>query len=270
MTTLALLLFSAAAALVATRGVESYVVAAPPGPPRSKLPPLLTKKTRGWRLLGSISISEEGDGVVNDDDIDGEVPPTAIARRRFLLCSSMSLSLSPSLLLLSSNVDRASASSLTYDVVKVPVPPQADAAMTLTSTAIARVRPAAPSGVAICVDSAEEGRIAIFERVAPSVVYIDSFSERRHAFSANVLEVPSGSGSGFVWDKDGHIVTNFYVVREAKSARVAILAPAGGGSATGSWGRRYANAAAVGAGTTTATTTTATTTYTSVRPGAIG
>jgi hypothetical protein len=259
-----LALFSAAAALVTTCGVESYIVAAPPGPPRSKSPPLLAKKTRGWRLLGSISISEEGDGVVDDDDVDDYVPLTAIARRRFLLSSSVSFSLSSSLLLLSSNIDRASASSLAYDVVEVP--PQADAAMTLSSTAIARGGPAALSGVATCADSAEEGRIAIFERVAPSVVYIDTFSERRDAFSANVLEVPSGSGSGFVWDKDGHIVTNFHVVQEAKSARVAILTPGGGGGATG--GRRNANAAAVVVGTTTTTTTT--TMYTSVRPGAIG
>ncbi|KAL3808674.1 hypothetical protein ACHAXA_009227 [Cyclostephanos tholiformis] len=126
----------------------------------------------------------------------------------------------------------------------------------MTSTAIAR-------GGGICADSAEEGRIAIFERVAPSVVYIDTFSERRDAFSANVLEVPSGSGSGFVWDMDGHIVTNFHVVQEAKSARVAILTPGGTGGM--GMGRRR-NTATVGlAGTTTTTTT-----YTSVRPGAIG
>ena len=63
--------------------------------------------------------------------------------------------------------------------------------------------------------------------MAPSVVYIDTFSEKRNVFSTNVLEVPSGSGSGtgFIWDDAGHIVTNFHVVQEAKSAQVAILTP---------------------------------------------
>jgi S1-C subfamily serine protease len=69
----------------------------------------------------------------------------------------------------------------------------------------------------------EERRIQIFERAAPGVVFIDTFTERRDEFSPNVMEVPLGSGSGFVWDDRGHIVTNYHVVRNAKSAQVAIL-----------------------------------------------
>jgi len=38
-----------------------------------------------------------------------------------------------------------------------------------------------------------------------------------------VLEVPQGSGSGFVWDKSGHIVTNFHVIRGASDLRLAII-----------------------------------------------
>jgi len=37
------------------------------------------------------------------------------------------------------------------------------------------------------------------------------------------MEVPIGTGSGFVWDDRGHIITNYHVVRSAKSAQVAIL-----------------------------------------------
>jgi S1-C subfamily serine protease len=40
------------------------------------------------------------------------------------------------------------------------------------------------------------------------------------------MEVPLGSGSGYVWDKDGHIVTNFHVVRSAATAQVILLLPA--------------------------------------------
>ena len=51
-------------------------------------------------------------------------------------------------------------------------------------------------------------RIAVFEKAAPSVVYIDTYQEQRDAFSTNTMEVAVGTGSGFVWDDKGHIVTN--------------------------------------------------------------
>jgi len=73
----------------------------------------------------------------------------------------------------------------------------------------------------------EQQRISIFEKVSPSVVFIDTFTERQDVFSTNVMEVPLGSGSGFVWDRAGHIVTNFHVVRNAQFAQVAILTPRG-------------------------------------------
>ena len=70
------------------------------------------------------------------------------------------------------------------------------------------------------LDSSEVRRIEIFEKVAPSVVFIDTFTERRDVFTTNVMEVPLGTGSGFVWDYEGHIITNFHVVRDAKFAQV--------------------------------------------------
>lgn len=82
--------------------------------------------------------------------------------------------------------------------------------------------PSNPS-VAGAYSDDEARRIAIFEKTAPSVVFIDTFTERRDVFSTNVMEVPLGSGSGFVWDKAGHIVTNFHVVRNSQAAQVAIL-----------------------------------------------
>ncbi|GFH55736.1 hypothetical protein CTEN210_12212 [Chaetoceros tenuissimus] len=66
-------------------------------------------------------------------------------------------------------------------------------------------------------------RIAVFEKAAPSVVYIDTFVEQRDQFSTNVMEVPIGTGSGFVWDDKGHIVTNYHVVRSAGTAQIAVL-----------------------------------------------
>jgi S1-C subfamily serine protease len=66
-------------------------------------------------------------------------------------------------------------------------------------------------------------RISIFETTSPSVVFIDTFIERRDSLTTNAMEVPLGSGSGFVWDKDGHIVTNYHVVQNAQAAQVTIL-----------------------------------------------
>lgn len=43
---------------------------------------------------------------------------------------------------------------------------------------------------------------------------------RQDAFTLDVLEVPQGSGSGFVWDKKGHIVTNYHVIRGASDLRL--------------------------------------------------
>lgn len=62
----------------------------------------------------------------------------------------------------------------------------------------------------------------LFEKATPSVVYINTFFETRDAFTTNVLETPQGTGSGFIWDTDGHIVTNFHVIRTTESAFVTI------------------------------------------------
>ena len=63
-----------------------------------------------------------------------------------------------------------------------------------------------PAGAAtVILEESEARRIDIFERNAPSVVFIDTFTEKQDVFSPNIMEVPLGSGSGFVWDKEGHI-----------------------------------------------------------------
>ena len=90
----------------------------------------------------------------------------------------------------------------------------------------ATVDAAAPAVKAL--RSSEEATIALFQGATSSVVYIDTFIEQRDAFSTNVMEVPSGTGSGFVWDHEGHVVTNYHVVRGSKqSARIGLKSPEG-------------------------------------------
>jgi S1-C subfamily serine protease len=69
---------------------------------------------------------------------------------------------------------------------------------------------------------AEQNLTALFEEATPSVVYITSVALRRDFFRFNVMEIPSGTGTGFVWDDRGNIVTNFHVIRDAARAEVTL------------------------------------------------
>jgi S1-C subfamily serine protease len=66
----------------------------------------------------------------------------------------------------------------------------------------------------------------------PGVVYISTFVNQRDAFSMNIMEVPAGTGTGFVWDKQGHIVTNFHVIRSANTAQIRLTDAKTGKQAT--------------------------------------
>jgi S1-C subfamily serine protease len=66
----------------------------------------------------------------------------------------------------------------------------------------------------------ERATIDLFRAVSPSVVYITTLT--RDIFSLNLFEMPQGAGSGFVWDHDGHIITNFHVIQGASGARVTL------------------------------------------------
>ena len=64
--------------------------------------------------------------------------------------------------------------------------------------------------------------INLFRKCSQSVVFIKSSVVRANPFNRNVMERPQGTGSGFVWDKEGHIVTNFHVVSKADRAQVIL------------------------------------------------
>src|SRR5512134_3530287 len=58
----------------------------------------------------------------------------------------------------------------------------------------------------------ERATVELFQEAAPVVVNITNLAVRRDFFSLNVMEVPQGTGSGFLWDDAGHVVTNFHVI----------------------------------------------------------
>jgi 2-alkenal reductase len=71
------------------------------------------------------------------------------------------------------------------------------------------------------LSDAERGNIELFERVSPSVVQVVA-----RAASSNPLAEEEGegggaaSGTGFIWDNDGHVVTNNHVVQNGSEVAV--------------------------------------------------
>ncbi|HIG39992.1 MAG: trypsin-like peptidase domain-containing protein [bacterium] len=69
----------------------------------------------------------------------------------------------------------------------------------------------------------ESNNIAVFKNVGPSVVFVTNKQLRRQSrFSLNVMEIPRGSGSGFVWDKSGLILTNYHVIHGADKIEITL------------------------------------------------
>jgi S1-C subfamily serine protease len=64
--------------------------------------------------------------------------------------------------------------------------------------------------------------IELFRTASPSVVYITNVGLRRDIFTRNVTEIPQGTGSGFVWDREGNVITNWHVIEGANAARVTL------------------------------------------------
>jgi len=68
----------------------------------------------------------------------------------------------------------------------------------------------------------EQNTVDVFRRVSSSVVFITNSAIQRDYFNRDVGEVPRGTGSGFIWDRRGHVVTNFHVIRGANSITVTL------------------------------------------------
>ena len=89
-----------------------------------------------------------------------------------------------------------------------------------------RPLPAAPEPVVVTprgdLAPIERSTVELFRNASPSVVYITRLTVRADPFRRNLEQIPEGSGSGFVWDRAGHIVTNHHVVEGAGAARVTL------------------------------------------------
>ena len=111
-------------------------------------------------------------------------------------------------------------------------PPQAEAVAQVTPGRSGPALPVPPARPLVTPSSADfdavghsaEERIgiAVYEQANRSVVNITTRGSRPDAFF--LLEVPTeGSGSGTVIDKSGHILTNFHVIQNARTASVTLF-----------------------------------------------
>lgn len=68
----------------------------------------------------------------------------------------------------------------------------------------------------------EKSTIELFENSRDSVVFITTRQRVMDAWTRNIFSVPSGTGSGFIWDDEGHVITNFHVIKGASEAIVRV------------------------------------------------
>ncbi len=68
----------------------------------------------------------------------------------------------------------------------------------------------------------EKATIEVFKKFSRAVVHITSLEKHRDRMTLNVTDIPQGTGSGFVWDQNGHVVTNFHVVAQGNAASVTL------------------------------------------------
>jgi S1-C subfamily serine protease len=80
-------------------------------------------------------------------------------------------------------------------------------------------RPVTPRGT-LTVE--EQANIQVFETWKSSVVYISTSQRVVDFWTRNVMSVPRGTGSGFIWDEQGHVITNLHVISGAADATIKL------------------------------------------------
>jgi S1-C subfamily serine protease len=75
------------------------------------------------------------------------------------------------------------------------------------------------------MDDDEVETIQLFRKCSQSVVFITTIVRGLNRLTMNPVEIPSGTGTGFVWDTDGHVVTNYHVVEgsDANSEQIKVV-----------------------------------------------
>ena len=72
------------------------------------------------------------------------------------------------------------------------------------------------------ISPAEKTNIEIFQQSSPSVVYITTLEDTLNFWTRDITRIPRGTGSGFIWDRKGHIITNYHVLEGASAVRIRL------------------------------------------------
>ena len=67
----------------------------------------------------------------------------------------------------------------------------------------------------------ERNTVEVFQKQASKVVYVHRMAHTPH-HRFHRVQIVEGTGSGIIWDKDGHIVTNFHVIEGAEALSITI------------------------------------------------
>lgn len=68
----------------------------------------------------------------------------------------------------------------------------------------------------------EKSNVELFKEASNSVVFVVTSIVGRNRFTMDPTEVKQGTGSGFLWDNKGHVVTNFHVIQDGNAAKVTL------------------------------------------------
>jgi S1-C subfamily serine protease len=90
-----------------------------------------------------------------------------------------------------------------------------------TSAPVSSAAPVRPDENGMRIED-ERNTIGVFRAAAQSTVFVTQTRTVVDYWQGTQAEVPAGTGSGFVWDEAGHIVTNFHVVQGAESLSVTL------------------------------------------------
>jgi S1-C subfamily serine protease len=107
------------------------------------------------------------------------------------------------------------------------VVPKAEQAVIDANRVGASPRPTRPRGE---LDARESARVKVFKQVKPSVVHITSATKKILGAMAVakdkvvLFDLPPGTGTGFVWDDKGHVVTNHHVIEVDIQGRAPVEA----------------------------------------------
>jgi S1-C subfamily serine protease len=110
---------------------------------------------------------------------------------------------------------------------RVPAPLAPDAAAAPPAIASSAVAPSPLPGASagplpVELTDAERRTIEVFRRSASAVVFVTTLQVSSGPFSFNETAIPAGTGTGFLWDDQGHVVTNHHVISSGNAARVTL------------------------------------------------